>query len=323
MTPQSILLGLGAGLISAIVFASAATGAVLSRMFLFLLTPFSLYLAGLGLGFLPALAGAAAGTLFIYALSNSLVAALTYAVSEAMPAVVLTRLALLHRGEGEARQWYPIGRILIVAALISGLLTAVFLSVQGADTESLTKAVRPQVEEFAKTQLPNLPGAAPLSADQLGEMTSIIVASMPSAIAWSIMLTALASLWLAGRVTLASGRLTRPWPDFSKLDLPLGSAAMLLAATALSFTGGSMWILVDGLASALRLAFAALGLAVVHHVTLRSPWRGFILSATYAALLIISKHMLLILALIGLAETIFHYRYAAQKKVPPPSEPQD
>lgn len=316
MNAKTIILGIAAGLVSAVVFASAATGPMLSRVLLFLLTPFPLYLAGLGLGFVPALAGAVVAGLLIYSISNELTL-FTYAAGEALPALVLTRLALLSRGDGAERQWYPIGRLLIVAALMAGALAFAYLAAQGADFEELTKLVRPAVDEFAKTQIPGVPGGEPLSEAQLKDLTQIIVTSLPGAIALSVMLTALASLWLAGRVALAAGSLPRPWPDFSRLELPVGSAVLLLASTALAFTSDTMWLLADGLASALRLAFACLGLAVVHDVTKGSPWRGFILTTVYTALLILSKHTLLILALIGLAETIFHYRYAAQK--PPPS----
>lgn len=320
MTPQSILLGVGAGLISATVFASATTGPLLSRLVLFLLTPFSLYLAGLGLGFLPVLAGAVAATALILLMSNP-ITAFTFAIAEALPAVALTRLAMLSQGEGEDRQWYPIGRLVIVAAVISGALAFFFLASQGADTDALIKAVRPSVDEFAKSQMPSLPGGEQLTDAQLAEMTSIIVASLPGAIGLSLMITALGGLWLAGRILLASGHLARPWPDFSKFELPIGSAVLLLGAAAISFTGPSAWLLMDGLASALRLAFAFLGLAVIHHVTETSPWRGFIRTSVYAALLILTKHMLLILALIGLAETIFHYRRVAASSPPPPPPP--
>ncbi len=317
MTPQSIFLGLAAGFISAIVFASATAGPMLSRMILFLLTPFSLYLAGLGLGFGPLLIGSAVATAIILFLSNPLTA-LVYAASEALPAIVLTRLTLTAREEDGKLHWYPLGRIIIGAALISGALSFVYLAIQGADTEALTKAIRPEIENFAKS-LASVPGGTEaLGETQIGELTSIVVASLPGAVSLSLMITALASLWLAGRVTLASGRLLRPWPDFSKIELPLGSAVLLVAATVLSFTSDRMWLLSDGLASALRLAFALLGLAVVHHVTRGSPWRGFVLTITYAGLLILSKHAMLILSLIGLAETAFHYRNASQRAEPPP-----
>ena len=320
MTPQSIFLGLAAGFISAIVFASATAGPMLSRLILFLLTPFSLYLAGLGLGFGPLLIGSAAATAIILLLSNPLTA-LVYAASEALPAILLTRLTLTAREEDGKLHWYPLGRIIISAALISGALSFVYLAIQGADIEVLTKAIRPEIENFAKS-LASVPGGSEaLGEAQIGELTSIVVASLPGAVSLSLMITALASLWLAGRVTLASGRLLRPWPDFSKIELPLGSAVLLVAATVLSFTSDRMWLLSDGIASALRLAFALLGLAVVHHVTRGSPWRGFVLTITYAGLLILSKHAMLILSLIGLAETAFHYRNSAQRAAPPPPPP--
>lgn len=320
MTPQSIFLGLAAGFISAIVFASATAGPMLSRLILFLLTPFSLYLAGLSLGFGPLLIGSAAATAIILLLSNPLTA-LVYAASEALPAILLTRLTLTAREEDGKLHWYPLGRIIISAALISGALSFVYLAIQGADIEALTKAIRPEIENFAKS-LASVPGGSEaLGEAQIGELTSIVVASLPGAVSLSLMITALASLWLAGRVTLASGRLLRPWPDFSKIELPLGSAVLLVAATVLSFTSDRMWLLSDGIASALRLAFALLGLAVVHHVTRGSPWRGFVLTITYAGLLILSKHAMLILSLIGLAETAFHYRNSAQRAAPPPPPP--
>jgi hypothetical protein len=58
----SLLIGLGAGTVSAVVFASATTGPLLVRMLLFLLTPLALFLAGLGLGPMMAALAGVAGT---------------------------------------------------------------------------------------------------------------------------------------------------------------------------------------------------------------------------------------------------------------------
>ena len=51
-----------------------------------------------------------------------------------------------------------------------------------------------------------------------------------------------------------------------------------------------------------------MGLAVAHHVTRGSPWRSFLLSAVYIAILAFAAGTSLLLALIGLAETIFKCR---------------
>lgn len=318
MTAKIILLALAAGLVSAIVFASAAAGPLLPRMILILLTPFPLYLAGLGLGVIPAVIASAAGTLLIYTVLPSVPSyALAFAATQALPAIVLTRLALVSQeSAGGERIWYPVGRLLVVTALLSGAFSFVYLLTQGADTETLTKSVRTLVDEF-KGWLPAMPDGQPLGEEQLKELTSMIVSGIPGGIALSVMATALASLWLAGRVALAAQQLPRPWPDFTRIEMPLGSAILLLAATLVSFTSDKAWLLADGLASALRFAFALVGLAVIHYVTKDNAWRGFILTAVYAGLIVLSKHTLLILTLIGLAETVFHYRYAAQRKPPP------
>jgi len=324
MTPQALALGLCAGLISALVFASATTGPIPLRVVLYLLTPFSLYLAGLGLGASIAFVAAVAGCGVIFALSDNVGATLAYAISEAAPALLLTRLAMTREVAVDGTErWYPPGRLVIVAALIGGTLSTASMALQGADLEALTKSFRPAVEEFSKTQLPSLPGGTPLSEIQLDELTQVIVAMLPGALALIVMLTALGSLYLAGRVTLASGRLKRPWPDFSRMELPLGSAIVFLMATAASYIDDRLWLLADGYATAFRFAFALLGLAVVHYVTRGSPWRNFTLTTVYVALFIISRHALLILALIGLAETIFHYRYARKNAggPPPPADP--
>ena len=308
MTPQSILLGLCAGAISAIVFVSATSGPVLSRFVLFLLTPFSIYLAGLGLGVLPAAIAALTATLAILAITSSPATALVFAISEAAPAAVLSRLALLARGEETEREWYPVGRLVAVAAIFGGLFAVLTLILLGADVAALTKALREVIEKFVTTELPNIPGAPPIAVDQIDEITATTVRLLPAVMAITVMLTSLLSLWLAGRVTLASGRLARPWPDLAMLELPRGASLAFLIALAISFGGGIIGLMAGGFIGAFYFAFALLGLAVAHYVTRGSPWRNFTLSAIYAALFVFSAGTTLVLALMGLGESIFGYR---------------
>ncbi len=325
MTPQSILLGICAGAISAIVFVSATTGPVLSRFVLFLLTPFSIYLAGLGLGVLPAAIAALTATLAILALTNP-VTALVFAVSEAAPAAVLSRLAMLARGDEKEREWYPVGRLVAVAALFGGVFAVLTLILLGADVEALTKALREVIQKFVTSELPNIPGAPPIAENQIDEITATTVKLLPAVMAIAVMMTSLLSLWLAGRVTLASGRLARPWPDIASFELPRGSSLVLLIAFAISFGGGIIGLMAGGFTGTFYFAFALLGLAVAHYVTRGSPWRNFTLSAIYASLFVFSAGTSLVLALMGLGETIFGYRRHANSGPnsgagpPPPSQ---
>lgn len=330
MTPQTILLGMCAGAVSAIVFVSATTGPVLSRFVLFLLTPFSIYLAGLGLGVLPAAIAALTATLAILALTSSPATALVFAVSEAAPAAVLSRLAMLARGDETEREWYPVGRLVAVAAMFGGAFAVLTLILLGADVEALTKALREVIQKFVTSELPNIPGAPPIAENQIDEITATTVKLLPAVMAVAVMMTSLLSLWLAGRVTLASGRLARPWPDIASFELPRGSSLVLLIALALGFAGGIVGLMAGGFTGTFYFAFVLLGLAVAHTVTRGSPWRNFTLSAVYAALFVFSAGTSLVLALMGLGETIFRYRRHADNGTnsdtnsgagpPPPSQ---
>ncbi|MEQ1670312.1 MAG: DUF2232 domain-containing protein, partial [Hyphomicrobium sp.] len=309
MTTNQLLMAIAAGVIAAVVFASATTGAVLLRFVLFFLTPLSLYLAGLGLG--PVAAGIAAivATLTILALTNP-VAAIVFAISAGLPAVVTTRLALLGRQDdsGATVEWYPIGRIVFAAALFGGLFAGLALSLMGGDMDAMAKTMRSLVENFVKNEMPQVPGAEALTAPQIDEIATRALGLLPWSLAALSVITTLLNLWLAGRITLASGRLTRPWPDLSQITLPASATFALLFAIAAAFMSGMPGLIAGGFAGAFTFAFALLGLALAHALTRGSPWRNFILSLLYATFIFYTPVALLLLALAGLAETIFHYR---------------
>lgn len=318
MTTNQILLAIAAGLIAAVVFASATTGPMIIRVILFFLTPLSLYLAGLGIA--PAAGGIAAivATLAILLITTP-AAALIFAVSAGAPAAYVTRLALLGRQEnGEIVEWYPIDRILFAAALFAGLFAALTVTLLGSDIDALTAAMRTFVENFVKTEMPQIPGSAPLTPDQINEIATRIIGLLPVTLAALSLITTLLNLWLAGRITLASGRLVRPWPDLGRLALPSAATFALLASMAVAFVSGIPGLIAGGFAGALMLAFAAVGLAVAHHMTRGSQWRGFILTALYIALAFITPAAVLALTIAGLADTIFTYRDNGR---PPPSDP--
>ncbi len=309
MNTNALLLAICAGLISAVVFASATTGPMLLRLVLFFLTPLSLYLAGLGLGPAHAAIAAATATLSVLLVTNPAAATL-YGISEAVPAVIMSRLALLSRGDEAAREWYPIGRIIAAAALMSGAFAAMMLfAMSGGDIEALGKTVRTFVAAFVKIELQQLPGAPAVTEPQIDEIAKTTLAMLPWALAILSMLTILINLWLAGRITLASGRLTRPWPDLATTTLPQGTALAFVAAMAGAFIGGFPGLLAGGFAAAFAFAFLLLGLAVVHTVTRGSPWRSFVLAVVYSALLVFFAGTSLALTLLGLAEGAFGFRF--------------
>ena len=93
--PASVLIGLGAGLVSAVVFASAGTGPMAARILLFVLTPLPLLLAGLGWRWSAAAVGALAASALV-ALVASPFSALVFAATEGV-VTALAYLTMLHR----------------------------------------------------------------------------------------------------------------------------------------------------------------------------------------------------------------------------------
>jgi hypothetical protein len=311
-----LLIGLGAGLVSAVVFASATTGPVLMRMVLFLLTPLALFLAGLAMGPIGAAAAGLAGTLLVLA-AGSFTAALVFAVSQAIPVLVLVYLASLNRAGPGGVEWYPAGRLVIAAAIMAGVFAAATLFLLGGDIETLRGALRSMLEQFVNSELPKMPDAPTLGPNEIDEATAIALALLPAASAISTMGSLLFNLWLAGRITLASGRLGRPWPDLAAIEYPAMTPLLLAAATGAGFLSGLPGMIAAGFAGPLFFAYVLLGLAVVHFVTRGKPWRPFALWALYAALFVINTVASVAVALLGLAEAIWPMR----RPPPPPNRP--
>jgi hypothetical protein len=317
--PYSLLIGLGAGFVSAVVFASATTGPMFSRLLLFLLTPLALFLAGLGAGPTIAVIAGIAGTAIVWA-AGSAAAAVVFAASQAVPAIVLVYLASLNRTTATATEWYPAGRIVIAAALLAGAFSVLTLFLLGADIDQLRSTLRGLLEQFVNNELPKMPDAPVLGPQEIDEATSVALALLPAASGISTMGSLLFNMWLAGRITLASGRLQRPWPDLAAISYPVGTPLLFAVATGAAFFAGMPGLIGSGFAGPLFFAYVLLGLAVVHYVTRGHSWRPFALWGLYLTLFVVNTLASLGLALLGLADAVWPIRKPpASSSAPPPS----
>src|SRR3954465_4399890 len=133
---QILLIGLGAGAAAALLFASVASGSMLS-IALFYLAPLPILLPAIGwshwAGLLAALLAASAlGVAF----SAKFLAA--YLIGVGLPAWWLGYLAMLARS-GDAPgtvEWYPPGMLVLWAALLSALAVVLAIPHFGLDQES-------------------------------------------------------------------------------------------------------------------------------------------------------------------------------------------
>ena len=309
------LIALGAGILTAVVFVSAALGHPVAAAPFFLLTPLAIFLAGLALGWRTAAAAGTIATLLIAAVSNP-TTGLIFAASLVVPAVLLIYLALLHRpalapaGTTEAVEWYPPGRLVIAAALVAAILSTASMFMLGGTRDALRAKVAPAVETMVKGLLAEIPDPGALAESDIPQLTEYAVTLLPAAAAILPLAALLFNLWLAGRITRASGQLARPWPDLAAIEFPRGSALALAGTTFAATADGMPGLAATALSGTLFVAYVLLGLAVIHFVTRGAAWRPFALWVLYAALLLVSGGVTLIVAIVGVIDGAWPLRRA-------------
>jgi len=299
---QIVLVGLGAGAAAALLFASVVSGS-LAAVFLFYLAPLPIMIAALGWSHLAGLIAAASATAVVGVLSGVFLIAVPVI---AFGAWWLGYLAMLARpatnGGGDVLEWYPVGRLVLWAAVIGTLIVAAAVPNFGMDQESLQAALRKTYERILRDQA----------------LIDVLVVAVPPAAAIFSTITSVFNLWLAARVVKISGRLKRPWPDLAALALPPSTSALLAATIAGSFLPDLAGVLSGVFAASLLMAFAILGFAVLHAITRGMRARIVTLTGLYAAAAVFGWPVLAV-ALLGLAESILNIRSRVARKRGPPS----
>lgn len=322
--PGHLPIGIAAGLIAAVALVSASTGPLLARALLFVLTPLPLFLAGLGWGWATALIGAIAGAIAL-ALVASPATGAVFAFSHAAPVVVLSYLALLNRPAQDngpdvdpvtGTEWYPLGRIVVWTAGLSGVLALAAMLMLAPDIDALRALVRKLIDEVVKTQIESISPGKTLSETELTQLTDAGVYLLPAMTALWWMMTLLINLWLAARITHASGHLARPWPDIAAMRFPRGTPMVLAVSTAATLLPGYAALGASAISGAFYAAYVMMGLAVIHYVTRGQTWRPIALWGLYLALFIINAGVSMVVAILGLADSFISIRKGPQH--PPP-----
>ena len=313
------LIGIAAGAASALMFASIISGALISLL-LFYLAPLPLMVAALGWGPLAATIGgiaAASGLGLMFGLPYCIAFVLTVA----LPAWWLGHLALLGRpiadaeaGDGAqpaapAMEWYPVGRILLWIAGFAMLTTISAMLTLGSDAETITASLKRGLMRILGPR-----NAAPSGDTERWVSALAIIA--PAAAAIVAMMTLTLNLWLAGRITATSGRLHRHWPDLKTAELPPMTLVALCVALAFCFVGGLVALFAQITATALLMAYAITGFAVLHTLTLALKGRAFWLSCAYACVVVFGWPVVAVVVL-GLADAVFGFRQRFRGRPPP------
>src|ERR1700677_2826242 len=316
-----VVIALAAGCASALMFASIVSGALISLL-LFYLAPLPLMVAAIGWGPLSATIGGIGAAIGLGAIFG-IPYCITFVVMVALPAWWLGHLALLGRpvtngissnnGASTAApdlEWYPVGRILLWVTGFAALTTMAALLTLGTDADAITGTLR-------RGLLRILGSSDAAATGEIEQFINALVTIAPAAAAIFAMLTLTLNLWLAAKITATSGRLHRPWPDLKSATLPPLTLAALCAAIAFCFVGGLLAILAQIITTALMMAYALTGLAVLHTVTLAIKSRALWLGCTYA-IVVLFVWPVLAMAVLGLADALFGLRQRYLQGRPPP-----
>jgi hypothetical protein len=95
----------------------------------------------------------------------------------------------------------------------------------------------------------------------------------------------------------------------------------MMVALALCFVGGLPAILAQIVTACLMMAYALVGFAVLHTITLAQRGRGLWLTCVYAIVLMFVWPVIAIVG-VGIADAIFGFRQRyVQRRMPPPLAP--
>ncbi len=310
------VIGILAGLVSAVLYLTVTAGNFLA-VILFYMAPLPLYIAGLGWGALAVVIGGGVGLIVTFAATSIEEAGLFLAII-VVPTIVLTHVTLLNRAseDNQSVEWYPTGRILVWIAALGGCLAVTFaavlnLTATGAFIQSFKSMLKQSLEVsgLLKNDSPQL------DDEKLSRLVDFLVWAIPPASAFFWMIITVSLLCLAATVVRRSGFGNRPQDKYTAVSLPLTSSFTLGAAFLLSLMGGYFGMIGMGFLTAFSVAFMLQGLAVLHVLTQKHPFKILILGTTYLVILFTSWVGVLIVAAIGLAETTIGLR----SRLAPPS----
>jgi hypothetical protein len=321
---QIVLIGIAAGAAAALLFASVVSGSILS-VALFYLAPLPLLIAALGWSHVAGLVAALVAAASLAAVFGPFLF-LAFLLGVGLPAWWLGYLALLARpvatAAGETLEWYPAGRLVVWAAILGALVVIVAIPNFGLDAESFRTTLRRIFERVLRAQTGS-PADAPLTLPGISDanrLLDLMVTIIPPAAAVLSTLTSLINLWLAVLIVRMSGRLKRPWPDIAAMTFPPHVSALLALAVAGTFVPDLIGIVSVILGASLFIAYALLGLAVLHAITVGLNGRTLMLAGAYVTIGMFGWPLLM-MALLGLAETVFALRGRIARKRGPPAAP--
>ena len=321
---QYLGIGIGAGLVSALLFGVLLKATALAIL-LYLLAPLPILIVGLGWSHRAALVAAITGSLALAVVVQPFLG-FGFLAYLALPSWWLAYLALLGRpGPDGTMEWYPTGRLLAWTAGTAGIAFVAIAVIAAPNYETFQTQLRGMTRTIVRLQADRagVPAPKPAAPDaetpaeaappDPAEATRTEVANALAAVAPGLAtqgLTVLLTfyLWAAARIVRVSGRLPRPWPDLAATMMPRRVLAVLGGAVILAMVPGYPGVLGVALTGALSAAFAMQGLAAFHDRSRGRPGRLGLLFGLYVILFLTQGVALVALTLFGIADTALDRR---------------
>jgi hypothetical protein len=333
---QYLAIGIGAGLVSALLFGVLLKATALAIV-LYLLAPLPILIVGLGWSHRAGLVAAVTGALAL-SVAVSPYLGLGYLAYLALPAWWLAYLALLGRPRADGvMEWYPTGRLLTWTAATAALafvaiaviaspnyetfetrlrgMTRSLVVLQGQmrgappQTQAQTPPAQPPASAEAGSQTGTPPGDPAQNATEAQiEVANALATIAPGLAAQGLALLLTFYLWAAARIVQISGRLPRPWPDIPSTAMPRRALALFGIAFVLALVPGFPGMLGIALVGAMSAAFALQGLAAFHDRSRGRKARGALLFSLYLILFATQGIALVALIVFGIADTALDRR---------------
>jgi len=330
------LIGILAGLASALVYAAAASGTT-TVILLAYMAPLPIFIAGLSRGTLTAVIAGAMG-LLVMAFFAGVPGAIVFFAIAALAPIWLVRLALLSRmadtggASAEVRasrareahhravergtrdgpleeqqsapgiEWYPAGMLVVwTTAIAAVILVLSIVSVIGEDggiRGTIVQMVNASLVDTEELTAMLEARGIQISASAFLEAVAVVVPAMAASV-WVIM--TLVNMLLAQSIVARSGMAIRPTPSILDISYPQSSLIGFPVALALAFLPGELGFIGGSLAALLFVPYVLLGLVTIHAISRPWPARTALLILVYLSLLFIGWLVVLV-GILGLVD---------------------
>lgn len=310
--PPYLFICIAAGLLSAIVYGTAAANLTLSLLAIYF-APLPLFLAGLMYGGASAIIAGLAGAGAL-ALASSPATALAYFLLIASAPALVTRAALWSRESGMENapspsvEWYPSGLLFTWLCGLGVTLVLVFYflmqTIEGGISGLLFRNL--QMGALTKTflQMQVQTGSPPMNEADLQQF--LIRLALPM-MAFFWMMIAIGNGALAQSILVSLGRNGRPSPRLTSMNLPGHLLLPLSLGLMGSFLPGDRGLAASAIAALAAIPYFFLGIATLHVISRPLPGRGVALTIFYVLLAVYGWPAIL-MVMMGVTEHFAGFR---------------